>query len=132
MSTLLADTSYLTDSPYGLWGVVMVVFLLGLLCYNAWVDDAAERRRGYYVLAAALVLGLLILFALHFWQVDPMELMRTLYKRPGLRYRHSSYNGLLFLSLGYRWTGAPQFAQYSMRVSFFLIQPPRWTVSHSP
>ena len=98
---LLADTSYPTASPYGLWGVIMVVFLLGLLCYNAWTDDAAERRRGYYVLAAALVLGLLILFALHIWQVGPMELMRTLYKRPGIKYRHSSYNGLLFLSLGW-------------------------------
>ena len=101
ITTLRADTSYLSESPYGLWGVIMVVFLLGLLCYNAWVDDAMERRRGYYVLAAALVLGLLILFTLHIWQVDPMELLRTIYKRPGLRYRHSSYNGLLFLSLGW-------------------------------
>lgn len=101
MSTLLADTSYLTASPYGLWGVVMVVFLLGLLCYNAWVSDAAERRRGYYVLAAALVLGLLILLALHFWQVDPMELFRPLYKRHGYVNRYRSYNSLFFLSLGW-------------------------------
>lgn len=101
MTTFLADTSYLTASPYGLWGVVMVVFLLGLLCYNAWVSDAAERRRGYYVLAAALVLGLLILFALHFWQVDPMELFRPWYKRHGYVNRYRSYNALLFLSLAW-------------------------------
>ena len=79
----------------------MVVFLLGLLCYNAWVDDAMERRRGYYILAAALVLGLLILFALHFWQVDPMELFRPWYKRHGYVNRHRSYNALLFLSLAW-------------------------------
>lgn len=52
------------------------------------------------MLAAALVLGLLILFTLHILQVDLLELLRTIYKHPGLRYRHSSYNGLLFLSLG--------------------------------
>lgn len=101
MTTLLADTSYLTDSPYGMWGVIMVVILLGLLCYNAWTNDAEERRRGYYILAAALVLGLLILFALHIWQVDPMDLVRPIYRRHGFRFRHSSYNGLLFLSLGW-------------------------------
>lgn len=98
---MLADTSYLTASPYGLWGVIMVLFLLAMLCYNAWVDDAEERRRGYYVLAAALVLGLLILFSLHVWQVDPMDLLRRIYTRNSFRYRHSSYNGLLFLSLGW-------------------------------
>ena len=57
MTTLLADTSYLSESPYGLWGVIMVIFLLAMLCYNAWLDDADARRRGYYVLAAALVPG---------------------------------------------------------------------------
>ena len=57
MNALLADTSYLAGSPYGLWGIIMVVVLLGLVCYNAWVDDAEARCRGYYVLAAALVLG---------------------------------------------------------------------------
>ncbi len=53
------------------------------------------------MLDAALGLGLLILFTLHILQVDLLELLRTIYKRPGLRYRHSSYNGLLFLSLGW-------------------------------
>ena len=101
MTTLLADTSYLTDSPYGLWGVIMVIVLLGLLCYNAWVNDSEERRRGYYVLAAALVLGLLILFSLHIWQVDPQELFRTIYREPGLMNRHRSYNTLFFLALGW-------------------------------
>jgi predicted membrane channel-forming protein YqfA (hemolysin III family) len=101
MTPLLADTSYLTDSPYGLWGVIMVIVLLGLLCYNAWVNDSEERRRGYYVLAAALVLGLLILFSLHIWQVDPQELFRTIYRKPGLMNRHRSYNTLFFLALGW-------------------------------
>ncbi len=101
MTTLLADTSYLTASPYGLWGVVMVVVLLGVLCYNAWAADAGERRRGYYVLAVALVLGLLILFSLHVWQVDPMELFRTVYRRLGFVNRHRSYNVFFFLVLGW-------------------------------
>ena len=101
MATLLADTGYLTSSPYGMWGVVMVIFLLGLLCYNAWVDGAEERRRGYYVLAAALVSGLLILFSLHIWQVDPLDLFRTVYRRSGFVNRHRSYNSLFFLALGW-------------------------------
>ena len=37
----LADTSYQSGFPYGLRGVIMGMFLLGLLCYNAWEDDAA-------------------------------------------------------------------------------------------
>ena len=37
----LADTRYQSGSPYGLRGVSMGMFLLGLLCYNAWEDDAA-------------------------------------------------------------------------------------------
>ena len=102
MTTLLADTSYLSESPYGLWGIIMVIFLLAMLCYNAWLDDADARRRGYYVLAAALVLGILILFALHVWQVDPMELIRThYYRRAGLLQPRSSFSILLFLSLGW-------------------------------
>ena len=101
MTTLLAGTDYLTASPYGMWGVIMVIVLLGLLCYNAWVNDSEERRRGYYVLAAALVLGLLILFSLHIWQIDPQELFRTVYRRPGFMNRHHSYNFLFFLTLGW-------------------------------
>ena len=101
MTTLLADTSYLSESPYGLWGIIMVVFLLAMLCYNAWVDDADARRRGYYVLAAAFVLGLVILFVLHFCNVDPMELIRTHYYRRGFLKPRSSFSILLLLSLAW-------------------------------
>ncbi len=101
MNALLADTSYLAESPYGLWGIIMVVVLLGLVCYNAWEDDAEARRRGYYVLAAALVLGVLILLTLHFWQVDPAELLRIVYQKPGFLHRHARYNVLFFTLLGW-------------------------------
>lgn len=104
MNALLADTSYLAESPYGLWGIIMVVVLLGLVCYNAWVDDAEARRRGYYVLAAALALGVLILLTLHFGQVDPAELLRIVYQKPGFLHRHARYNALFFLLLG--WVAA--------------------------
>lgn len=105
MNALLADTSYLAGSPYGLWGIIMVVvLLLGLVCYNAWVDDAEARRRGYYVLAAALVLGVLILLTLHIWQVEPGELLRIVYRKPGFLHRHARYNALFFLLLG--WVAA--------------------------
>lgn len=101
MNALLADTSYLLESPYGLWGIIMVVVLLGLVCYNAWVDDAEARRRGYCVLAVALVLGVLILLTLHIWQVDPAELLRIVYQKPGFLHRHARYNVLFFLLLGW-------------------------------
>ena len=101
MTTLLADTSHLSESPYGLWGIIMVIFLLAMLCYNAWVDDADARRRGYYVLAAAFVLGLVILFSLHFCNVDPMELIRTHYYRRGFLKPRSSFSILLLLSLAW-------------------------------
>ncbi|MBE6415421.1 MAG: hypothetical protein E7032_02685 [Akkermansiaceae bacterium] len=101
MNALLADTSYLAGSPYGLWGIIMVVVLLGLVCYNAWEDDAEARRRGYYVLAAALVLGVLILLTLHFWQVEPAELLRIVYQKPGFLHRHARYNVLFFTLLGW-------------------------------
>lgn len=101
MVPLLADTSYLSASPYGVWGLIMVLFLVAMLCYNAWLDDAAERRRGYYVLAAAFALGLLILFTLHVWQVSPMELTRSIFGyRRGFTQR-SAYNALIFLLLGW-------------------------------
>ena len=69
--------NYLTESTYGVWGIIMAVVLLGLVCYNAWQDDADDRRKGYYVLACALVLGVLILLGLHIWQVDPADIVRT-------------------------------------------------------
>ncbi len=101
MNALLADTSYLAGSPYGLWGIIMVVVLLGLVCYNAWVDDAEARRRGYYVLAAALALGVLILLTLHFGQVSPEELLRIVYQKPGFLHRYARYNVLFFMLLGW-------------------------------
>ena len=52
--------NYLTGSTYGVCGIIMAVVLLGLVCYNAWQDDADDRRKGYYVLACALVLGVFI------------------------------------------------------------------------
>ncbi len=101
MNALLADTAYLAGTPYGPWVIIMVVVLLGLVCYNAWVDDVEARRRGYYVLAAALALGLLILLILHIWQVEPGELLRIVYRKPGFLHRHARYNALFFLLLGW-------------------------------
>ena len=96
----LADTSYLTESPYALWGVIMVVVLLGLACYNAWQDDADERRKGYYVLACALVLGVLILLGLHIWQVDPLDILCT-HRYFSFRRGLVEYNYMLMLALGW-------------------------------
>lgn len=101
MNVLLADTSYLAESPYGHWGIIMVGFLLAMVCFNAWVGCAETRRRGYYVLAAAVVLGVLILLTLHIWRVAPEELLRIVYQKPGFLHRHAKYNALFFLLMGW-------------------------------
>lgn len=96
----LAATNPLTDSTYGIWGIIMFILLLGLLCYNAWQNDADERRKGYYVLLCALVLGVLILLGLHFWEVDPMDILRS-HRYFSFRHGITSYNYMLFLALGW-------------------------------
>ncbi len=96
----LADTGSLADTTYGVWGIIMFILLLGLVCYNAWQDDADERRKGYYVLACALVLGVIILLGLHFWQVDPMDILRS-HHYFSLRHGRVSYSYMLFLALGW-------------------------------
>lgn len=96
----LADTSWLTGSPYGVWGIIMTIVLLGLVCYNAWQDDADERRKGYYILACAFVLGALILLGLHICQVAPADILRT-HRHFSFRHGIRSHNYLLFLALGW-------------------------------
>ena len=92
--------NYLTGSTYGVWGIIMAVVLLGLVCYNAWQNDADDRRKGYYVLACALVLGVLILLGLHIWQIDPADIVRT-HRYFSFRHGRTSYNYLLFIALGW-------------------------------
>ncbi len=102
-----ADTGYLQNSPYGIWGIIMVVFLLGMVCYNAWQDDADERRRGYYVLGSAFVLGLLILLGLHIWEVNPAEIFQR-HRYHNFYHRCSYYN--YFIILAAVWLAASWYA----------------------
>ena len=67
-----------------------------------WTNAASDGFK--FLLAAALVLGVLILLTLHIWQVEPGELLRIVYRKPGFLHRHARYNALFFLLLG--WVAA--------------------------
>ena len=103
----VADTSYLLNSPYGIWGIILVIFLLGMVCFNAWHNDADERRKGYYVLGSAFVLGLLILLGLHIWEVNPADIFQR-HRYHNFRHSRFYYNYFIILTAG--WLAASWYA----------------------